>query len=48
MRPPRSLVTSRESFYRRQKHHGDQNAQCDVIEGVSENVHGVVPASSPR
>jgi len=36
------------SHRNRRWHHGDQNAQCDVIEGVSENVHGVVPASSPR
>jgi len=25
------------------KHTCDQNAKCNVIEGVSENVHGVVP-----
>jgi hypothetical protein len=33
-----------ENLGRRPEHACDQNAQCDVIERVSENVHGVVPA----
>jgi hypothetical protein len=39
--PPLLCITSRENFRRRQQHTCDQNAECDVVETVCENVHGV-------
>jgi nitrate/nitrite-specific signal transduction histidine kinase len=34
-------VASRNYFCRRKKHARDQNAECDVVEIVRENVHGI-------
>jgi hypothetical protein len=38
---PRLSVTSRDRFCRRNQHTYDQNAECDIIKTVRENMHGV-------
>jgi len=38
---PRLWVTSRDRFCRRNQHTYDQNAECDIIKTVRENMHGV-------
>jgi hypothetical protein len=42
-RPLKLGVTSRKNFHRRQEHTTDQNAECDVVESVRENVHDSRP-----
>jgi hypothetical protein len=37
---------SPDNYCRRHKHTCDQNAECDVVETMCENVYGVVPAMS--